>query len=95
MRGWAVQVTHAQLEAMMCDLRGLPASLSAAQRIVDHAGSASAMPLWKGQPYAPSQLSLGLQNDVPVLLIRFTGEVFQYYECVPWPPVHLYASHKP
>ena len=53
------------------------------------------MPLWKGQPYAPSQLSLGLQNDVPVLLIRFTGEVFQYYECVPWPPVCLHASHKP
>ncbi len=43
------------------------------------------MPLWKGQPYTPTQLTLGLQNDVPVLLIRFTGEVFQYYECVSWP----------
>ena len=40
------------------------------------------MPLWKGQPYAAAQPALGLQNDVPVLLIRFTGEVFQYYECV-------------
>lgn len=53
------------------------------------------MPLWKGQPYTPTQLTLGLQNDVPVLLIRFTGEVFQYYECVSWPLMRIHASQKP
>lgn len=49
---------------------------------LEYVRRSGAMPLWKGQPYAAAQPALGLQNDVPVLLIRFTGEVFQYYECV-------------
>lgn len=39
------------------------------------------MPLWRGQPYSPSPCTLGLTEDVKVLLLRFTGEIFTDYEC--------------
>lgn len=43
------------------------------------------MPLWRGQPYSPSVSTLGLANDVEVLLLRFTGEIFTDFECAHWP----------
>lgn len=45
--------------------------------------SSGRMPLWKGQPYSPSQPALNVSSDVDVLVVRFTGELFTSYECVP------------
>lgn len=53
------------------------------------------MPLYKQQLYAPKQTNLGLQSDVPVLIIRYTGEIFAAYECVLWPLSRLCATYMP
>ena len=39
------------------------------------------MPLWRGQPFQTSACTLGLTEDVKVLLLRFTGEICTDYEC--------------